>query len=83
MIGDWCRNYCWARCSFVCLRFTIISVVTAKKNAMPSDAAMLAQTPSIPKYLGIMRRNGKRNMSWRVSERNIESFGLPTDWKKF
>ena len=28
-------------------------------------------------------RNGIRNSSCRVSERNIDSFGLPIDWKKF
>ena len=56
--------------------------MNATIKASKSEAAMLAHTPSMPKNSGNINRNGIRKISWRVSDKNIDSFGLPIDWKK-
>ena len=55
----------------------------AVTKAMKSDAAIAAHTPLMPHIRGMNMRNGMRNSNWRVSERKIDSLGLPTLWKKF
>lgn len=40
------------------------------------------QTPFIPIEWGRIISNGVRRMTCRISERNIDFFALPIDWKK-
>ena len=41
-----------------------------------------AHTPSAPKNCGKMIKHGKRNINWRVSERNMAWRAMPILWKK-
>ena len=67
---------------FLLLRIYTHKAVMAIKKAMVSESGRLAHTPSMPKKPGRMSKEGMRKMSWRESERKIDTLALPIDWKK-
>ena len=67
---------------FLVLRIYIHRQAIVTKNAMTSDNGALAHTPLMPYMPGRMSSDGMRNMSWRESDRNIDTLALPIDWKK-